>query len=463
VIPPRDRTLALCAILVCLAASWGAVLAASATGRGTASGQTVTTTTPSALSALQRTLSVDMRRAHGVGGAFVVDMDTGRTLFAASPTVARLPASVQKLYTTTAALIELGPDATFSTAVLGVGSLDPGGVWHGTLYLRGGGDPTFGSAQFDTLNYGAGIGATVQRLATRLHNAGIRAVRGAIVGDESFLDSARGTPATGMTANVQLEGELSALAFNEGFTSPAQDALQRRPALFATRQFAAAMQAAGVRVPRSTKIFTATAPGGARTLASISSPPLSTLLRLTNAPSDNFFAETLLKDLGARSGAGGTTAAGASIVTSVISQQFGLDPRFDDGSGLSSYDRTTPAQVVSLLEQMRTNHPFVESLAVAGVSGTMEREMLGTRAVGNCRGKTGTLSDVANLVGYCTDRNGDQLVFAFMLNSLASSDYGHLMEDRMGVALANFAGATGGSPTTTSGAASTRRRPRRRV
>jgi D-alanyl-D-alanine carboxypeptidase/D-alanyl-D-alanine-endopeptidase (penicillin-binding protein 4) len=151
---------------------------------------------------------------------------------------------------------------------------------------------------------------------------------------------------------------------------------------------------------------------------------------------------------------GGTTAAGVAVVSSVIREQFGLTPRFDDGSGLSPYDRTTPAQVVSLLEQMRSNHQFVESLAVAGVSGTMEREMLGTRAVDNCRGKTGTLSNVANLVGYCTDRSGNLLAFAFMLNSQASSDYGHLMEDRMGVALANFAGSGPGQATPNGGSAS---------
>jgi D-alanyl-D-alanine carboxypeptidase/D-alanyl-D-alanine-endopeptidase (penicillin-binding protein 4) len=90
---------------------------------------------------------------------------------------------------------------------------------------------------------------------------------------------------------------------------------------------------------------------------------------------------------------------------------------------------------------MQSNPVFVSSLAVAGVSGTMQHEMLGTRAVNNCRGKTGTLNDVANLVGYCTARNGDTVAFAFMLNAIASSDYGHVMEARMGAALANYDGA----------------------
>jgi D-alanyl-D-alanine carboxypeptidase/D-alanyl-D-alanine-endopeptidase (penicillin-binding protein 4) len=382
-----------------------------------------------------------------LGGALVVDLSSGQTLFAFASERPRLPASVQKLYTTTAVLEEFGPTAALTTGVLGVGSLDGRGTWHGTLYLKGGGDPTFGTARFDRISYGPGVGATVQLLAHRLRRAGISGVQGAIAGDESFLDAERGTPATGMAANFGLEGELSGLAFDGGFVSPNGAALERRPALSAARQFAVALSAAGVHVPAQTKISSGVTPATAVQLASVSSPPLSTLIHMTNGPSDNFFAEMLLKDLGAVYGSGGTTADGVAVVQGVIGQQFGIHARFNDGSGLSRYDRTTAAQVVSLLEQMKGDRPFVNSLAVAGVSGTMRHEMRGTRAVGNCRGKTGTLDDVANLAGYCTARNRDVLAFAFMINSIGSSDYGHLMEAQMGVALANYDGPPAASPS----------------
>ena len=88
--------------------------------------------------------------------ATCVDLDTGQTLFSQAPNTGRLPASVEKLYTTSTALLRLGPNATFTTSVLGVGSRDPDGVWDGTLYLRGGGDPTFGSVGFDQSWYGTG-------------------------------------------------------------------------------------------------------------------------------------------------------------------------------------------------------------------------------------------------------------------------------------------------------------------
>ena len=194
--------------------------------------------------------------------------------------------------------------------MFGVGSLSATGVWDGSIYLRGGGDPTFGSQQFDTLNYGVDTGATVQQLALNLRTAGIRAIQGVIVGDGSYFDALRGTPATGFAPNLYVEGELSGLSFDDGFLSLAEDSLQPRPALDATRAFAAALRAAGVKVPSKTPIITGDTPAGARLLAQLPSPPMATLIRLTNAPSDNFFAETLLKDIGARFGAGGSTAAG---------------------------------------------------------------------------------------------------------------------------------------------------------
>jgi len=385
---------------------------------------------------LERTLRRDLRRAGGEAGALVIDQSTGKTLFAAAPRTGRLPASVEKLYTTSAALLSFGPTAVLQTAVLGTGSLQSNGVWKGNLYLRGGGDPTFGDAGFDRAAYGTG--ATVQTLVQRLAADGITRLRGRIVGDESLFDSRRGTPATGYGPDLEVEGELSALAYDAGFTSAYENQLQPRPTLFAATAFASALRSGGIKVPGNTPIYAGHTPVGAQLLATVPSPPMATLIRLTNTPSDNFFAEMLLKGLGARFGTGGTTAAGAAVVRAFVAQHFHLHPRFDDGSGLSRYDRTSPAQVVALLRAMSGDPAFTGSLAVAGETGTLQDSMGGTRAAGNCRGKTGTLHDVANLVGYCTSRGGHQLVFAYLLNGLIDPNAGHAIEDQMAVALANY-------------------------
>jgi D-alanyl-D-alanine carboxypeptidase/D-alanyl-D-alanine-endopeptidase (penicillin-binding protein 4) len=328
--------------------------------------------------------------------------------------------------------------ATFTTSILGIGSRDPSGVWDGTLYLRGGGDPTFGSVPFDQAWYGTG--ATMRTLIGNLLRAnGLTAVNGRIVGDESYWDSVRGTPATGFGRSTDVEGELSALAYDRGFTNNQGTAFQVRPALYAAQQLAGGLRALGVKLP-GTRISTGRTPAAATTLASIQSPPVSTLIQLTNTPSDNYLAETLLNDIGARLGGAGTTAGVAAAVRAELLSKFGINPRLNDGSGLSRYDRTTPAQVVTVLNAMATNSVFVNSLALMGETGTLQNEALGTVSQGDCRGKTGTLRDVANLAGYCQARDGHTLAFAFLANGLGSPDFVHEVEASMTVPLVKYNG-----------------------
>jgi D-alanyl-D-alanine carboxypeptidase/D-alanyl-D-alanine-endopeptidase (penicillin-binding protein 4) len=386
---------------------------------------------------LRNALNHALGAAGGASGAYVVDLKTGKPLFSAAARAARVPASVEKLYTTSTALLRFGGGATLSTSVLGQGTLDGGGGWHGTLYLKGGGDPTFGSASFDRSSYGGG--ATIQRLVSSLvRSEGLTSLHGRVVGDESYFDSVRGTPATGMVFSPYLEGVMSGLAYDRGLADEQGTSYQNHPALFAAQQFASALRAAGVRVPAATGILSGRTPASAGRLATVNSPRLATLIRLTNTPSDNYLAEMLLKGLGARFGGSGSTAAGAAVVRARMSS-FGIHPHLDDGSGLSRDDTTSPRQVVTLLRQMAGNHDFVSSLAIAGETGTLQFEMQGTRAQGRCRGKTGTLHDVASLVGYCQARDKHTLAFAFLMNAVDPST-GHASEAQMAVALAQYNG-----------------------
>ena len=387
---------------------------------------------------LRHILTKDLGAVGGVHGAYVVDLSSRQALLSSHIDTGRIPASVQKLYTTSTALLRLGRSAVLTTSVLGSGRLDRSGTWHGTLYLRGGGDPTFGSASFDRAAYGTG--ATVQALAREVRAAGIRRVSGPVVGDESLFDSLRGTPATGYARSFYLEGQLSALAYDRGFSNSSWSAFQADPPRYAARKLVAALRAAGVRVARGEPVSTGVTSKRARLLATVDSPDIAKLIRLTNTPSDNFLAGMLLKDLGADFGRKGTTAAGVQIVRRELARRFGISPRFDDGSGLSRYDRTTPRQVVRLLRSLESDRTFVDSLAIAGETGTLKYEMRGTRAQGRCRGKTGTLHDVASLVGYCVARDRHTLAFAFLLNGLTNPDYGHEIEAKMAVALANYDG-----------------------
>ena len=378
-------------------------------------------------------LARQMALAGPRSGAYVYDLDSGTPLFAERSDVPRPPASVEKLYTATTALELMGPGATFTTTVLGTGHLGPAGQWEGNLYLRGGGDPTFGSSSFIGSHYG-GLGSSVSMLAKRLSQAGIRGVTGRVYGDESYFDSLRGEPASGYRLDPDLEGALSALSFNRG-----ESGRERGPhslAAYSARQLRAALAADGVRTHGG---GAATTPPRATVLATLKSPPLRTLLGLTLPPSDNFFAETLLKDIGARFGGAGSTSAGVKVVQQVIGG-FGIHARILDGSGLSHSDATTPRQVVSLLADLAPRPlgtTLRDDMAVVGHTGTLATRMRGTLADGRCQAKTGTLIGVSNLAGYCTAANGDILAFAFFTDGIETYR-AHTIQDAMAITLARY-------------------------
>jgi D-alanyl-D-alanine carboxypeptidase/D-alanyl-D-alanine-endopeptidase (penicillin-binding protein 4) len=193
-----------------------------------------------------------------------------------------------------------------------------------------------------------------------------------------------------------------------------------------------------VKVPTGTPTGWGPAPPSAGELAAVSSPRIASLIRLTNVTSDNFFAEMLLKGLGARFGASGSSAAGAAVVRSQLAS-FGVHPIIEDGSGLSRNDLTTPRQVVMVLARMAANPDFVNSLPIAARTGTLANRMRGTPAAGRCRGKTGTLRDVSDLAGYCRARDGHTLAFAFLMNSVDPPS-ARALQDSMTVALARYNG-----------------------
>jgi serine-type D-Ala-D-Ala carboxypeptidase/endopeptidase (penicillin-binding protein 4) len=387
--------------------------------------------------ALQALLGREMHIAGHSSGSYVYDLTTRTPLFAANSTHASSPASVEKLYTSTTALLLLGPEARLSTTVLGSGGLDAEGTWHGPLYLRGGGDPTFGSSAFIGSTY-AGQGASVGALAQQLFAFGIRRVEGAIVGDESFLDSLRGGPTTGYAQDTEVEGTLSGLSFNRGEIGHQHG--PHAPAAYAALQLLHALRALHIAVTQGIAAGPTPATATQR-LAVVQSPPLATLLGLMDRSSDNFFAETLIKDLGAFFGGAGSTPAGAAVVRNTMIQRLGVHPIVVDGSGLSHSDRTSPLDVTSLLVALSgtTFGPILRGdLAVAGRSGTLIRRMRGTTAQGRCQAKTGTLNGVSNLAGWCQSLSGHTLAFCFLIDG-DSELVAHRLQDTMAIALSRYA------------------------
>src|SRR5688572_33305670 len=140
---------------------------------------------------------------------------------------------------------------------------DTEGVYRGSLWLKGGGDPTFGSRRFTQRSYGGG--ANVQDLAALLEEAGIERITGRVYGDESAFDSLRGGPDSGYGVSVWV-GPLSGLAYNRGLARETGSAFQRRPPVFAAKKLGAALKRSGIRI--GGKAGVGATPAGARRLAS---------------------------------------------------------------------------------------------------------------------------------------------------------------------------------------------------
>ena len=328
----------------------------------------------------------------GATGAVAVDLATGQTIYSRNASLPLLPASNEKLAVTYGALTALGPAFRIETDVLQDDS--------GDLILKGYGDPTLSSAQLSVL-------------ARQVRAAGVLTVTGKVLGDESWFDTRR--TALGWKAAFYLveSPPLSALIVDRGragrYTS-------RDPALAAAQLFRAALVRAGVQVRGGAAH--GNAPDDAQVVASVDSPTLLTIVRSMDRDSDNFYAEMLLKELGAVQGDAGTTAAGAGVVTGLLAQAgVPLDGvRLVDGSGLSLLDRLTAQALVSLLTAMwndvEMRLELLASLPVAGRTGTLEHRMRRGAATGVVHAKTGTLDEASALSGYV----GDRYVFSVLQN-----------------------------------------------
>ncbi len=145
-------------------------------------------------------------------GVLIESLDRKRVLFSHEANQLFIPASNMKLYTTAAALVHLGPQYRFRTSVYAAASPDKAGVIQGDLILYGRGDPNLSSSA-------AGVGGTLtslDHLAEQLYQAGVREIRGDVIGDESYFS---GPPLGAAWEWDDLQwsygAEISALSIND--------------------------------------------------------------------------------------------------------------------------------------------------------------------------------------------------------------------------------------------------------
>ena len=379
--------------VVALAFSVAVLTAASLTGATTASAPAAS---PGLAAALERALAEPgVHRSRTA--ALAVDVRTGRVVFRANAGLALAPASAEKLTVSFAALRLLGPGYRFRTDVLGEGEL-VGRVWRGDLFLVGHGDPTLAPGDLEAL-------------ARDVNAWGVRRVTGRVFGDERHFDSRRSAPGWKARFLGVESPPISALSVEEDRGEGANGS-----AAAAARAFTEALERRGISV--SGEARAGAAPAETFPLAIDLSEPLATIVRGMNRESDNFVSEMLLKELGASVARTGTSAAGAAVVREAL-LDAGISltgVRIADGSGLSRLDRLTAETLVEILgagaADPAIRDAFVTSLAVAGVSGTLEKRLDRRPTRGQVIAKTGTTSVSSALAGFVRRR----YVFAIIQN-----------------------------------------------
>jgi len=159
------------------------------------------------------------------------------------------------------------------------------------------------------------------------------------------------------------------------------------------------------------------------TLATLSSPPLSEILKALMKPSQNQIAEMLFRTVALEKTGAGRPDSARAIVSAQIAQWGAAVPTeavVRDGSGLSRYDYISPRTVVRILDAMRRSPHFAtyyDALPIAGVDGTIRNRMKGTPAQGNVHAKTGSVALARALSGYVTTADHHMLIFSFLANN----------------------------------------------
>jgi serine-type D-Ala-D-Ala carboxypeptidase/endopeptidase (penicillin-binding protein 4) len=411
----------------------------------------------------------------------VESLATGEVVYSENPSKLMMPASNMKIVTLAAAAERLGWDFTYETRLVTSAPVVRG-VLEGDLIVVGSGDPTIGgrggsptrvfdewadqlraggiteikgrivadARVFDRESLGAGwawdylasdYAAGVSALQFNESVADVVVHPGPAAGTPAFIEvrpiesglilDKQVTTVAGGEADLDLSRLPGSNRLVVRGTIPvgAKDVVRAatvdRPALYFARMLRATLVAKGVRVTGPAGEFEdvyRTAPTApTRVLLSHRSAPLSEIARVQMKVSQNQYAETLLRTLGAQSG-DGTAASGQKVVREVLDGWRIPQEAYVlvDGSGLSRYNYVCADMLVAILRNVyddeRLREPFMAALPVGGQDGTLEHRFVGTRAAGNVHAKTGSIANVRALSGYVTSLDGETFVFSMIAN-----------------------------------------------
>ncbi len=408
-------------------------------------------------------------------GLYLTELSGSQPLYARNQDQLFIPASVNKIFTTAAALYDLGPSRQFLTAVYG-DSLWTNGKLQGDIYLKGFGDPLLSSSGLEDL-------------AFRLRSRGIFQIAGDLIVDASYLDTVKygagwmwdegphayNAPVSALSANqnifevsfrpssrigrraavssatglpyIKIQNQVSTSrpgikrkikaerTHSDGtdiFTFsghlPQDDSVQynsfsvSEPALYSGALFVRALEDQGIRF--AGRVKTGETPEGLPYLAGHNSPPVYAMIQKMNKESDNFIAEMLFRQVSRDSFAFFSPQPDSFNGVERNLHRMGFAPgsfRVVDGSGLSRYNLCYPRMVAEVLMTLYRDPllqtELLESLPLAGVDGTLYKRMQNGGSKVRVRAKTGTMTGISCLAGFAFGPDDKVYCFAIMFNN----------------------------------------------
>ena len=353
--------------------------------------------------ALTRLLDSDMFETSQVG-LMVYDLDADSTIFAHNERQLLRPASTMKTITAITALDRLGGSYQFATELCYTGTIE-NNVLNGDVYCCGGFDPRF---NLDDM----------RAFVEALHKMGVDTIRGHLYGDKSMKDS-------------KLLGEGWCWDDDNPVLSPLVFA---RKDEFMDR-FRRQLEEAGIHVDAF--VAYESKPANANCIIRRFHTIDQILMKMLKE-SDNLYAESMFYQIAASTGNRPATASDAKAVINRLIRKVGLNPdryQIADGSGLSLYNYVSAELEVRLLRYAYRNSNIYlhlyPSLPIAGVDGTLRSRMRGSFTNGNVHAKTGTVTGISSLCGYCRAANGHTLCFSIINQGLLHGINGRRFQDKV--------------------------------
>ena len=337
-------------------------------------------------------------------GLMVWDLTDDCQLFGMNQQQLLRPASTMKLVTAITALDCLGTNYHYTTSLLYKGDITDHTL-QGDLYCVGGLDPSFSYGDLDAF-------------AQSVKEQGIDTICGSIIADNTLKDT---------------------LKWGDGWCWDDDNPILR-PLLVNRKdnflmQFINALSRHDI-VLKDITIKEGKADEEATLLSQHKSSIDQILLRMMK-DSDNLYAESLYYQIAAQRNHPGK-ALYAQRQEKALIERTGLNSsryKLADGSGLSLYNYISAECLLRLLRYAYQHKPIYKhllpSLPIAGEDGTLKKRMIDTHAEGNVQAKTGTLTGIISLAGYCSASNGHRLCFAIINQGALSAKAARNFQDKI--------------------------------